>query len=643
MKYDPYGYEMPWRPNYEAYYVFIWWGGAVTYLLMAKWEIFPVVPMLIMASMCFAFSLWLLPQAIRLNRLHKKLAGFRLEFTKLGDLQQTLSSKEHADMMWLGRGFKWTKDQTQGLMQLSQRNEAELLEQVQRQWRRDAYIKEIKNGGFLHWSEMKKRVDTIGVSVADEMGLPWIHGLGNEDKDLWQKIDHANGHSVIFGTTGAGKTRFFDLVISQAIMRGEAVIIIDPKGDRDMEENARNACRALGRENDFKVFHLGHPEQSIHINPIANWSNQEEIANRIRALLPQGGNNDVFAGFAWSSINTIVKCLLLCSIQPTLTRINTNLIMGVNDLLCQSIAAWMRVTLGEDKAEAIIGRIRDHSGDNSFDFIKDLIRFYRVKMSDTPHPAVNEIISMYEHDAEHFSKMIASVLPILSKLTSGNMGPLLSPTDNNKEKSAVEFYDFSTLIKKKNVVYVGLDTLTNAEVGAAVGSIMLADLTAVAGDRYKFDQKIDGSVNLFVDEANEVANGPFLQLLNKSRGAGFRIFVATQTYSDFVSRLGNSAEANRVMANCNNLFALRTLDPDTQEFIIGRLPKTKINEIQRDQGVNTHSSEPIFIGNSLRESLKATEVDLFPAPYLGKLPGLEYIGVISGGHVIKGRIPILIR
>ena len=475
------------------------------------------------------------------------------------------------------------------------------------------------------------------------MGLPWIHGLGNEDKDLWQKIDHANGHSVIFGTTGAGKTRFFDLVISQAIMRGEAVIIIDPKGDKDMEENARNACRALGREGDFKVFHLGHPEQSIHLNPIANWSNQEEIANRIRALLPQGGNNDVFAGFAWSSINTIVKCLILCSIQPTLTRINTNLIMGVSDLLCQSIAAWMREVLGAEKSEAVIARLREHAGDNAYDFTKDMIRFYRVKLSSRPHPAVNEIISMYEHDAEHFSKMIASVLPILSKLTSGNMGPLLSPPDDPEARSEVEFYDFSTLIKKKNVVYVGLDTLTNAEVGAAVGSIMLADLTAVAGDRYKFDHKIDGSVNLFVDEANEVANGPFLQLLNKSRGAGFRIFVATQTYSDFVSRLGNSAEANRVMANCNNLFALRTLDIDTQEFIIGRLPKTKINEIQRDQGVNTHTSEPIFIGNNLRESLKATEVDLFPAPYLGKLPGLEYIGVISGGHVIKGRIPILIR
>jgi conjugal transfer pilus assembly protein TraD len=35
------------------------------------------------------------------------------------------------------------------------------------------------------------------------------------------------------------------------------------------------------------------------------------------------------------------------------------------------------------------------------------------------------------------------------------------------------------------------------------------------------------------------------------------------------------------------------------------------------------------------------EADLFPAQLLGMLPNLEYIAKISGGKIVKGRLPIL--
>lgn len=36
------------------------------------------------------------------------------------------------------------------------------------------------------------------------------------------------------------------------------------------------------------------------------------------------------------------------------------------------------------------------------------------------------------------------------------------------------------------------------------------------------------------------------------------------------------------------------------------------------------------------------EADLISPQLLGLLPGLEYIARISGGHIVKGRIPILV-
>ena len=60
---------------------------------------------------------------------------------------------------------------------------------------------------------------------------------------------------------------------------------------------------------------------------------------------------------------------------------------------------------------------------------------------------------------------------------------------------------------------------------------LLADLASVAGDRYNYGLD-NRPVNIFVDEAAEVINDPCIQLLNKGRGAKFRLFIATQTFAE---------------------------------------------------------------------------------------------------------------
>ncbi|MCV5153346.1 DUF853 family protein, partial [Escherichia coli] len=93
------------------------------------------------------------------------------------------------------------------------------------------------------------------------IGQPWIHGVEPKEEKLMQPLKHTEGHSLIVGTTGSGKTRMFDILISQAILRGEAVIIIDPKGDKEMRDNARRACEAMGQPERFVSFHPAFPEE----------------------------------------------------------------------------------------------------------------------------------------------------------------------------------------------------------------------------------------------------------------------------------------------------------------------------------------------------------------------------------------------
>ncbi|ELR4574424.1 TraM recognition domain-containing protein, partial [Salmonella enterica] len=222
---------------------------------------------------------------------------------------------------------------------------------------------------------------------------------------------------------------------------------------------------------------------------------------------------------------------------------------------------------------------------------------------------------------------------------SGELGPLLSP-DSSDLSDERQITDSAKIINNAQVAYLGLDSLTDNMVGSAMGSIFLSDLTAVAGDRYNYGVN-NRPVNIFVDEAAEVINDPFIQLLNKGRGAKLRLFVATQTFADFAARLGSKDKALQVLGNINNTFALRIVDGETQEYIADNLPKTRLKYVMRTQGQNSDGKEPIMHGGNQGERLMEEEADLFPAQLLGMLPNLEYIAKISGGTIVKGRLPIL--
>ena len=95
----------------------------------------------------------------------------------------------------------------------------------------------------LAYEILKRDVSTLIPTNHQRMGSAWIHGLEVSEHLVRQPLTHTAGHTLIVGTTGAGKTRAFDVLVNQAVLRGEAVIIIDPKGDKDLMVSAKRACQ----------------------------------------------------------------------------------------------------------------------------------------------------------------------------------------------------------------------------------------------------------------------------------------------------------------------------------------------------------------------------------------------------------------
>ena len=258
---------------------------------------------------------------------------------------------------------------------------------------------------------------------------------------------------------------------------------------------------------------------------------------------------------------------------------------------------------------------------------------------DSPNVDLAGLISTFEHNRDHFQKMVASLIPILSMLTSDPLTELLSPDLEPGHEKRVT--DMSRIIRNDMVAYVGLDSLADSTVGSAIGSIMLADMTAVAGDRYNYGIDEKKSINVFVDEAAEVINNPTIQLLNKGRGAGFKMYIATQTFADFASRLGDENKARQVLANTNNKITLRVLDSETQKYISDGVPKIKARTMSVRYGHNIDSNVNDEYSASYQEQATAEEADLIPPGVLSELPPLHFYARLSGGKTLKGRLPIL--
>lgn len=623
---DGYSYEMPWRQNFEARATLGYLAGIVAAGVCSVTTPMPAAPFLWMGAFCAASGAWCAVGAYRVWRRVKLLKGYPFSFATVEDMKEKAHDSRHQDEQYIGRGFIWENRHAQAAFEIT---------------KSDYYTTFISDGGCAH-----------------NFGMGWLHGMEPKETDLWQLLAHTNGHTLITGVPGSGKTRLFDMLISQAISRGEGVIIIDPKGDKELRSNALRACKANGIEHRFIWFHPAHPDESVALDPLKNFTRSTEIASRITSLMPSEGSSSSFSSFAWNVLSSISDAMILCDEKPSLVKLRGYVENGVDELLCRAVRSYLEHLPPEqkdylDELDDKIDRLeRAYEGLKAQNKTPTVplhrrkaeihAEYYKENVAkDHPSRELSGLLSIFEHDQAHFSKMITNLLPLLGMLSNGKMGELLSPDDfpNPRPK-----FDSSSIVNEQFVFWLGLDSLSDAEVGQRVGALILSDLASVAGARFNFvDPDKMRPVNIFVDEAAEVLNEPFIQLLNKGRGAALRLYVATQTIADFAAKMGGADKANQILGNINNKFALRTTDLSTQKYLSEHMPKTVIRYVTRGQGVGGALDKPLMHSGHLTESLMEKEVPLFAPQFYALLPNLEYLAFISGGTTVKGRIPIVVE
>ena len=615
-------YEMPWRRAYEAYAGVCWILASGCFVVLAFSRLLPHALALPLALTSLLMALLRARQALDTLVLRASLGGRAMQVISTAELARWC---QDATQVFLGFGFEWQPVHSQRLYELAKTD----------------YRQFAVSPRLLQW---------LGHEVAPqpdaEIGLPYIHGVEPHEVPLHRPLQNFEGGTLLVGTTQAGKGVALANLVTQAIRRGDVVIVIDPKNSRRLKRVAERACQDWREPDTFMEFHPAFPERGVRLDFTFNWQRPTEVASRIQSIMPPD-TAGAFSAFGWDAVNVVVQGLVELEERPNLVKLTKYIEGGIEPVLEGSLRSFFDRTLGPGWRElpdmkrllhdAHRGSIKRPSEAASADLLAYVVYYEHHIAQSQRSKVVDAQVRTFRHNREHYQKITANLLPILSMLTSGDLGRSLSP-DPFDSDDVRPIMNFEKIERAGHVLYMCLDSLPDPSVASAIGALALADLAARAGMRYNLGGY--RRISLFVDEVSNVINQPLIEILNKGAEGGIFTTCAMQTLADLAKRLGSEAAARMALGNLNNLIALRSKDRPTQDFVVETFGKTAIHTMRvgLSSGGDAHLGD---FSSSYSTQLTESFEEMVPADVLGKLPNLQYFASVSGGRLVKGRFPIL--
>lgn len=571
--------------------------------------------------------------------------------------------------LFAGLGFEWTARHTQ------RRIDFDRLEFDHHKYRHQtrgyklarAFEKTAKRFiviAWLGWLTSRESWANPWAPLPYTEGVPAIHAVGLWEGEVPVNMRQAErvAHTLVAGTTRVGKTRLAEVFITQDIHNNDIVIVFDPKGDADLLKRMYIEAKKANRLHQFYVFHLGFPEISARYNPIGTFARITEPASRIASQLPGEGASAAFREFTWRYVNVMSKALT--SLGKTITYENLlHYGADIDPLLYEYLQFVFELPSSEMQLrragvqnwkKAVDGIVASDQKQDRTQASRDRKAWAAAQVfkdSGLADPVAQALVKTFEYEKSFYDKLVASLFPLLEKLTSGPVSELLSPDYTNLDDPR-PIFDWDEIIRTGGIVYVGLDALSDAEVAQAVGNSMFSDLTSRAGAIYKYGTTQGLSpelaslaqqrkICLHADEFNELVGKEFIPMANKAGGAGFQLTVYTQTLSDIVARFGDTAKAGQVIGNLGNLIMLRVKEPATAELLTGLLPEVEVNQLTLVSGVvdDTNPESLNDFQSNTQQRITTRPVPLVPIGDMTRLPkGHAY--AVFGGKLYKLRLPL---
>jgi type IV secretory pathway TraG/TraD family ATPase VirD4 len=283
--------------------------------------------------------------------------------------------------------------------------------------------------------------------------------------------DHQlSAHGLILGAAGAGKSTTLLAILTDHVRRGRSVVAIDMKGSPSFARELSDAASAAGRP--FRLWTLDGPS---HWNPLQH-GNATELKDKL--IASERFSEPHYKRAAERYLQTAIK-VLQCAHPHVATTIGE--VVAAMDP--RRLARMLRGADGE-----FAERVQD----------------YLDSLTPDQLSAVRGLGTR------------------LALLSESHVGPYLAGGE--------DAIDLRRALAGPEVVLFSLNSNSYGQLSAQVGTLVVQDLVAAAGDR--LSRGVPGQAVIGIDEFSALDSDNVVALLARGREAGVPVLLATQEFAD---------------------------------------------------------------------------------------------------------------
>jgi hypothetical protein len=382
-----------------------------------------------------------------------------------------------------------------------------------------------------------------GVSLVG--GKAWSRGAGGED---WFRGDRlivgeeekgrlvtiplggptGGTHTLVVGATRSGKTVTMTWTVVRAIEHGMGAIVVDPKGDRDLCRELRDAAQAAGRQ-----FIEWTPQGPSVYNPYARGS-ETEIADKV--LAGERFTEPHYLRQAQRYLGHAVRTLRKAELEVSLRALVEQLDPMRLEVLARS--------LPESEAQEA-------------------------------HDYLDSLTTRQQSD-------LAGVRDRLAIMAESDIGSWLDP-----RTEGVERLDLLEAVKGQAVVYFNLEADRRPLLAQMLGAAIVQDLQAMVAAL----QGRPVPTLVVIDEFSAIVPERIVGLFGRAGGAGVSLMLGTQELAD-LRVPGRELLLEQVMGNLSSLIAHRQVVPASAELIASMTETSGVwRTAQHSDGGHTRTRE----------------------------------------------------
>ena len=326
----------------------------------------------------------------------------------------------------------------------------------------------------------KKLVPLIEDKSKTPIGISLI-----SKKPVCLDLKSRSQHLIVSGATGQGKTTLLKTLLNHSLKHKHPVIIIDPKGEKEDIAEMKERAELYNREDDFYLFSLCFPEESISYNPLENGTSEQIKARLIDGLRFE---HEYFKAQASLWLGAVLYALEVLK-KPITFSVLRELISNKEKLRA------LQKEINKIKKHKHKQRLK--SGLNSA---------FEIKPAD-----------------------LAGVFSQISSIDSAVFTDIISPkADSKKTKLSL-----SDVLEKKQIAYFQMNVNGYGDISRRIGRIILQDLKVLSNQIQAGQKKFDYDFcACFIDEFGSFATQDFSDFLKMARSSRIGIHLFCQGLAD---------------------------------------------------------------------------------------------------------------